>query len=198
MDIGRARTLRIPLWFAARAFIRLHYETLSALNLSFEDVLRGPAFFAENADMARRRADLKALMQDEAWQPVSGPLPVEKRRFNPQRRSHRALMKLTLNGHLLPFFRLYGNRLVLDANERTNPRLAWGAAQITFLDADRLRSYTLTHSKRRGWRELTRLARNSWRFWRDYDRLKAEWRQGYGELASEAFWTRTLKLPEEG
>lgn len=200
MDIGRLRTLKIPLWFALRAFIRMHYDTMAALNLAFEDAMRGPAFFANNADMAGRRADLAALTTNERWQPLAA-LPPEKRRFDPNKRRTRFFLKLTLNGHLLPFFKLFGNHIVLSGPERTSVRPAWGAARITNLDGDRSNGYTVVHSKRRALKESLRLAGNSLRFLRDYDRIKADWRKGYEELTTGTFWQGRIngnEAPKEG
>ena len=40
---------------------RMHYETLTGINMALEDVTRGPDFFDANADMAARRADLRSF-----------------------------------------------------------------------------------------------------------------------------------------
>jgi len=196
LEIGRARTARIPAWFFGRSMLPCHYETLAALNLALEDVLRGPDFFARNADMAQRRADIAALRRDEVWRPVEGPLPPDRVLLDPQRAWVRWLMKLTLNGHLLPFFGLWGNRVTLSVGARGNFRRAWGAARITYLDAEGAQFYTVRHSKRRALVQGLRMCRNIARLaWR-YPRLLAEWRQGYGALASEGFWRRRLGLPD--
>jgi len=194
MDIGLFKTLTMPAWFFLRSLFQCHYETLAALNLAVEDVMRGPAFFAANADMAERRATLAALRKDEAWAPLRGRPPRSRIRFNPHRLLPRLLMKATLNGHLLPFFRLYGNQLVLRSSQRGQIRQTWGAARITYLSADGSQSFTVRHSKRAALREGWRMLRNGLRLMRAYPRLKAEWREGYAELASTGFWTARLGI----
>ena len=203
MDIGRRRTLRIAWWFFARSAVQMHYETLQALNLSFADTLTGPDFFAEHADMALRRADLAALRQTEAWRdiPPGATPPPERRWFNPDIRAVRLCLQLTLNGHLLPFFRHYGNRVVLEPGQRGQLQKCWGAAQITYWDADAGQSFTVTHSKRRFWGAVAGLLDLSWQFWRDYPALKDGWRAGYGRLTTAAWWHDRLGLgetPEKG
>lgn len=197
MDIGLFKTLTMPGWFFMRSLFQCHYESLSALNLAVEDVMRGPAFFAENADMAERRAAIAAFRKDEAWKPLTGPLPQQRIRLNPHRWLPRLLMKFTLNGHLLPFFRLYGNRLVLQSGQRGRIRETWGAAEITYVSADGKQSFTVRHSKRAALRQGWRMLRNGIRLMRDYPRLKTEWRKGYAELASTDFWTRRLEIAPE-
>ncbi|KUF08996.1 hypothetical protein AVJ23_20080 [Pseudoponticoccus marisrubri] len=194
MDVGRRATLRIALWFWARALVPAHYETMAAINLALEDVLRGPKFFAENADMATRRAQIGAMRKTEAWSDMDTP-PAEKRRFDPHRRRHRALMKATLNGHLLPFFSRFGNRITLPAEARWHPREVWGAARITYRNEATGKGYTVTHSKRAALRESRKMARLAWRFWQEYDALKARWQAAYPELTSPGFWEDALDMP---
>ncbi|PTE18675.1 glycosyltransferase family 2 protein [Phaeovulum veldkampii] len=194
MDIGRLRTLRIALWFFARALVQCHYDTLATLNLALEDVLEGPGFFARNADMAQRRADIRALADAEIWTEAPPRRPKDRLWFNPHRRFDRALMKLTLNGHLLPFFALYGNRVTLEPRARGHLRPVWGAARITYLDPAQARACRLNHSKRLAWRQGWRMARNAGRFLWRYPRLKADWQRGYAELTTDTFWRKALRI----
>jgi len=198
MEIGPLRTARIPAWFFARNLLSCHYETLAALNLAVEDVLRGPGFFAENADAAGRRAQIRALTRREAWAPLEGAPPAGRVRTGPPSWPVRTLMKLTLNGHLLPFFGHFGSRITLGSADRGNFRATWGAAEITYLDAQGRKTYTVRHSKARFLREGLRMSRNILRLALGYRRLRADWRAGYGRLTTEAFWTEALGLVQDG
>jgi len=192
MELGRKGTLRIPAWFFARSLVQLQYETLAALNLSFEDVMKGPAFFRDNADMADRRATIGALRTDEALRVA--PPPPERRRFSIRGRLGTAFMLGTLNGHLLPFFGAIGNHVTLRTNQRGQLHPIWGASRITWHDERSGQSFTMRHSKRRAWAETRRFLGNAWAFWRNYDAIRDDWRQGYRELASEGFWRGRLGL----
>lgn len=196
MEISRPLLLSLPLRFFGRSFLQLHYETLEALNMSFEDVLRGPGFFAENADMSVRRADLNKIRKDEAWKSLDGPVPAQKIRFNPHKAWVRLLMKATLNGHLLPFFGYYGNHRVLRAGERGRIRETWAAAQITYLDGHG-KYFTVRHSKKKAFKQAWRMFRNTLRFNSQMDDLKIEWREGYDRLATDQFWQKRLGLKNE-
>lgn len=197
MYIGATRTTKIALWFSARSLLTCHYETLAAQNLAILDTLRGPEFFAEMADMAQRRADVAALRKTEIWRPLEGPPPPERLRINPESSWQRALMKLTMNGLLLPFFGSFGNHIVLYAHERGNIRRIWGAAQITYINADRTETYTVRHSKWRGLLGGLRLALTSTRFWISYPSLRVRWSAGYKRIATEAFWRKALKFSKK-
>ncbi|WP_299658196.1 glycosyltransferase [uncultured Tateyamaria sp.] len=197
MDIGKRGTARIALWFWARTLIPHHYETMAAINLALEDVMRGPEFFAENADMAARRGQIGALRKIEAWQAMPEP-PAERRWLNPHRSWQRGLMKITLNGHLLPFFSRFGNRVTVPAEKRWNPREIWGAAQITYRNEANGQAYTVTHSKWRALSESLKTYRLMRQFWKDYDSLKDRWQKAYPELTGTGFWQGALKLDGAG
>jgi galactofuranosylgalactofuranosylrhamnosyl-N-acetylglucosaminyl-diphospho-decaprenol beta-1,5/1,6-galactofuranosyltransferase len=181
--------------FYLRTILRFHYDSLSAINLAIEDVLKGPQFFAENADMAQRRKDLKDLTTTEAWQPTDHP---PRPRHNLYPKPLRGLLLLTLNGHLLPFSRFFGPELVMEAELREDFRQVYGARAVTYLNAHRTASYTVRRDKRRFWRESFRLLRNSLKLRKSYDRLHREWQDSYPQMTSEAFWRQKLDLPQSG
>ncbi len=195
MEIGRKGVAKIMLRFYLRALLACHYDTLEATGLALEDTLAGPGYFATHADMAARRKEIGALTREERWEPEE---EAQKTRLparswlSPHRRLPRWLSKVTLNGHLLPGFRLIGNRIVLPAHERGARRPIWGAAQITYLSADGKRSYTVRHSKTRALRASLPILRAMWAILRDYDTLRATWHTGYDELTGQAFWTDIL------
>jgi galactofuranosylgalactofuranosylrhamnosyl-N-acetylglucosaminyl-diphospho-decaprenol beta-1,5/1,6-galactofuranosyltransferase len=197
IEIGRLRTLRIAWWFFARSALQLHYDTLEALELSFADVLEGPDFFAANADMAQRRSDISALRRDEAWKDITNPRPVERHWISPNNFALRLLMKLSINGHLIPFFHQIGNHVVLEPGQRGQIRKTWGAASITYWDASAGKWFTVTHSKRRFIRALGGLLRHSWTLLRRYPALKQEWHTGYDDLTTQDWWEQRLGLHED-
>ena len=180
--------LKVPCVFFMRMLVLLRVESLHALNLAIEDVLRGPAYFAANADVATRRAELSALRLREIWLPVKGPLPAEKRPIDPDVSWQRFLMKYSLNGLLLPFFGLWGNQIILARNHRKLVRNCWGAAQVTYVSPDGGQAMTLRHAKLETWREGLRMTRNVLRLASGYPRLRKTWLAGFPHLTSAAFW----------
>lgn len=197
LEIGRKGVLKIAAWFFVRSFLSCHYETLSAVNLSLRDAITGPDFVRENADMSRRRGKIKALMEAEVWRPLEGEPPAEKRRFNPARVLDRMLMKITLNGHLLPFFSRLGNHITLPASARGARRPIWGAAQITYVSTDGKQAYTVRHDKSRAWGEVWTYLKAVRVLWRDYDKIQMRWREGYEALTTRGFWTGMLGLEDQ-
>ncbi|MCE6950277.1 hypothetical protein LAZ29_05015 [Cereibacter sphaeroides] len=180
--------------FYLRTVLRYHYDSLSAVNLAIEDVLRGPQFFAEHADMAQRRRDLKEMTRTEIWTPLSFP---PRPRHGRASRPLRALLLMTLNGHLLPFADLFGSDLVVEAWAREDFRQVYGARQITYVNRQRNSTYMVRRSRRRFWQESLRLLKNSFKLRRAYRRLQDEWQGNYPALTSDRFWQEKLKLSAE-
>lgn len=181
---------KMVLSFYLRTALRFHYDTLSAVNLAFEDVMRGPGFFDENADMATRRADIKAMTTTETWQPITSA-PEPRRTYFP--RPIRALLLLTLNGHLLP---IGGAKVTLAAQHRDDFRMIYGARQITHLNVDQTQAYTVHRDRRRFWQESVRLLKNTLRLRRIYGKMMREWGSGYDGMTSNAYWTKKLQISD--
>lgn len=197
MDIGRLGAIRIAAWFFISNLLKHHYETLAAINLSLGDMIEGPDFFRRNADMAQRRAVLGALTDTETWRPpAERPVGRNRRWISPDRFVSRSVMKLTLNGHLLPFFKLLGSRLTLPAADRALRRPIWGASRITYTTPDKKKSYTVVHSKKKALRESLTFLRHVCRMFIDYGKIKARWRDGYGDNTTDEAWKTLLKANE--
>ncbi|WP_208351654.1 hypothetical protein [Pseudaestuariivita rosea] len=194
LEVGWHGLTRIALWFFLKSLIRLHYETMTALNMAVEDVLQGPDFFGQNPDFTERRKQLAALRKNEAWSDRELPVELsERRNISFENPITRGLMKLTANGHLLPFFRLYGNHLIMSPETRTYVRPAWGAAKITVINPETGQNYTVTHSKSAVFREGFRMIRNIWRLYRAYPKLVTDWRTGYDKLTTTDYWKSVLR-----
>ncbi len=192
-------TAKVPLRFILRSLLRMHYSTAEAQLLAWRDVMEGPGFFDENIDMSARRSDIKELAGDEAWQPVESQ-PQEHRLRNIGRLPRylrTRLGLLTLNGHLIPFWSRLGSRVTLEIKHRGLVYYALGAAQVTFINTGRDKAYCLRHDKRRFFRIARDVLRLTWRFCREFDQIKAAHRQGYRDMASKAYWQKTLAPAEE-
>jgi len=198
LDVGRFGVLKIALWFLLRNLPRMHYDTLAAINLAVEDVMQGPEFFDRNADMAQRRADLKALTGAETWQDLDSLHALPPTRKEPPSWAVRLMMKLTLNGLLIPFYSRLGRKITLRAKHRGHIGYVWGAAQITVLNSDETKAYTVRHDKWRAVQLCGRFLRNGLRFLQTYERLRDSYRHEYNNLTSDSYWQAKLGLPSQG
>ncbi|MEM6577601.1 MAG: hypothetical protein AAF678_03845 [Pseudomonadota bacterium] len=184
---------KVPAFFFLRFFLSCHYETLAAANLSLRDVLAGPEVFAANLDMSEKFNAIERLSDREIWRPCDPEALAERMRINPDRMIDRVLMKLTLNGHLLPFFSKFGNHLVLPSSARGHRRAIWGAARITYVSSDGSKSYTVRHDKIRAAQQTGQFLVSMWRLLWRYRALLAAWKVQFPELTSREFWHDALK-----
>lgn len=128
MQIGAFATAAIALRFILRSLALMRYESAQAQLLAWADVMAGPDHFVQTVDLAEKRAALAALTQKERWveaaqDPVAAPLPPHPLVAK--------LWKLSLNGHLLPFFGRRAGETRLPMALRGALWPAWGHAQIT-------------------------------------------------------------------
>lgn len=199
MEITGTDMLRIILRFYLRSLVACHYDTLDAIALALGDVLTGPDYFAANADMATRRAQIGAGTDMERWRALEDNVNAKDKADRVPLPAHnklaRTFMKCTLNGHLLPGFRRLGNRITLPSDTRGQIRRLWGAARITYRSSDGVQSYSVVHSKRRAWASSRIIWAHAWTIWRTYGALQTRWRTGYQDLTQPAFWQKVLKLP---
>ncbi|WP_109468741.1 glycosyltransferase [Albibacillus kandeliae] len=186
-------TAKVPIRFIMRSLLRFHYESAEAQLLAWEDVMRGPGFFDDNIDMSQRRADIKAMMQTEVWAPVDAAAIHEKKRLTKRSRPRRTRLGIyTLNGHLVPFSRRRWDRIMLTMADRGIVYPAFGAAEITYLNATRDKAYTVTQSKARFFSICWKMLKMTLRFRREFDALKDTYRGGYDELTTPGYWERKL------
>ena len=194
MAIGRVRLAGIGLWFFLKwGAAKFHYDSVDALLMAWSDVLKGPEFFAQNADAAAQRAEVKALAKQEVWRPIDALDLIETPRRAGKGRLN-GLFRWSLNGHLLPFFGLWGRRVVLLPQDRNNLEAVWGAARITYLNSAREKAYTVKHSKIRFLGQAGRAVWLTLRVLFGYRALLAKYRKGYAEITVPGFWQKALNL----
>lgn len=193
------RLERSPLhtaWVALRLMIRsllqLHYASAEAQLLAMKDVMEGPEFFDRNIDMSTRRATIKDITGNEAWQPAQTIVERHKRLTRLSRSLRTKIGLLTLNGHLVPFWSHFASHIKIEARQRGLVYYTLGAAQITFFNAERDQSYTVTHDKKRFYKTVWKIARTTWAFCRSYEALKAAYRQGYADMTTREYWHKAL------
>ena len=195
MEIGPLNIARIGIGFFLRNAIKFQYETIDALLMAWNDVLKGPEFFAENADASAQRAAVKALYKVESWKPAADMDLTDHRRYSAGERGWKwHFFRWTLNGHLLPFYNLWGNRVVVQPRDRNNFRPVWGSSRLTYLNSTRDKAYTTRQSKTRFLARSFRLLWLTLRLYFGYKPLLAKYRKGYAEITVPGFWQKALKL----
>lgn len=195
MEVGRLGLIRMALSFFKRNIAKFQYESLDAVYMAWEDVLKGPEFFANGADASGPRAAIKALVKNESFKPA-GQIDTTPRRglIDRHPRLRRNLGMLTLNGHFLPLAGFLGAHRTIPAAERGHLEAVWGASQLTFLNIAGDKGYTTRKSTVKGLkatlRFLTLSARTAW----NYNALRKAYHQGHDRICSRAWWRPKLGL----
>ncbi len=187
--------IKVPCSFFMRMLVLVRIDSMHAVNLALEDLLEGPSYFAANADVAKRRAEIMGGRLQERWVDVTEPLPPERRNIDPNAVVPRLVMKLSVNGFLLPYFSRWGNQIHLQRNHRKLIRNCWGAAQVTYLSRDEKQAMTVHQDKRAILREGLRIVWNVTRLLFGYRRVLKMWQTGFAGLTSPAFWQDQFRQP---
>ncbi|PCH99013.1 MAG: hypothetical protein COB84_00090 [Rhodobacteraceae bacterium] len=194
-DIGRWKTCWIAWWFILRFCAKCHYETANALIYAWRDVLGGTESFTQNLGHEKRHQHISALIDQEAWHPPTKATRSERRRFDPRRSKYAALFfKYTINGHLLPFYPLFANRITLTPEHRGLLHEVWGAAEITYLQRDSPNQYSVRHSKWAFAKILGQAGMLSLQFLWNYRRLQRHYTNAHPKIAARDFWLRAFDL----
>lgn len=196
MEVGRIKLAGIGLSFFKRNIVKFQYETIEAVFKAWEDVLKGPDFFTANADASAPRAAVKALTKVESWKPAADldltPKPGVLER---QKALRRRFYPLSLNGHFLPFFGIWGGRRVILAQSRGHLDAVWGAVQLTFLNSTRDKGYVTRRSNVKAAAQMIRLVRLWLRTVIGYNALRALYRQRYPQITTPDYWRSALTMP---
>lgn len=186
----------VPLHLILRNLMRFHYDSVAAQLMAWEDVLAGPDHLRAHLDMTETLAALDALTVTERRRPAAAlPVTPEATRavsWSGPARARRLALLLGFNGHLLPFYRLFAPRITKRMADRWNWRTDLGAAEITYLEADTGMGYSVALSRRRCAALCWRAARLTVRTMLRAGRLKRDWRAGFAEMTTEAFWRDAL------
>lgn len=200
LRIGPIACAWVAFWFILRNISRFHYETCDALILAWRDVMRGPGFFSENVDMVARLGLLRDMSRGESHRPVA-TLSFRVRTTLPdfvtQNYFMRQIWKITLNGHLAPFFGRWGNHTLVDRSKAGRLPGLWGSSRVTFLNRTGDMGYSVVISLPRFFDILARSLVTGFRFVLIYGRLRRAYREQYDEMTSADFWSAKLKLPPE-
>lgn len=187
LNTGPWQSAGVALRFTMRNLVRMHYESAEAQLEAWSDVMKGPRFFAENADMSVRGPEIAALtriekLQDVGELPEDALVPVEP---SPQ---YGRFMRAHLNGHLLPLFGIFAKTVHVPAQTKRPVWATWGAREATFYDETGTRAYTVTHDKARGLKIIFRAVVLTARWVSNYARLRAEHQAGMTALTNPGFW----------
>lgn len=186
--LRRWRSVQTALRLIARNIATMHYDSAAAELIAWRDMMRGPEFFAADPTASERRAEIANLTLQEEWHPDATPLsedvvPVPSRLEN-------RLIKLSLNGHLIPFWQQIAPARTISIAQRGRTAAYWGASRVQVQDIGGGRMMDLGHSKRRAFGLGVRAVGLTVAWLVRYPHLQRRHRAGYLTLATRAFWDK--------
>jgi hypothetical protein len=197
LRLGPLGTIRVAMRQVLHSIVRMHYETAAAQLLAWEDMLQGPSLFTDNITMADKRAQVARLLKTEKWGAVPADLPPIRDATRPPE-WRLTLLRATLNGHILPFFKLWGRAVTVPVADRGRVWSTSGASRAVFLDGAG-QAYTVTHSKRRFARLMVRAAGLALRWVIAWPRLSRAHRAAFEPMTTPAFWAaQCAPFPDKG
>ncbi|MFQ3251826.1 MAG: galactofuranosylgalactofuranosylrhamnosyl-N-acetylglucosaminyl-diphospho-decaprenol beta-1,5 [Loktanella salsilacus] len=197
LRLGPLGTIRVAMRQVLHSIVRMHYETAAAQLLAWEDMLQGPSLFTDNITMADKRAQIGRLLKTEKWGTVPADLPPTRDATRPPE-WRLMLLRATLNGHMLPFFKLWGRAVTVPVADRGRVWSTSGASRAVFLDGAG-QAYTVTHSKRRFARLMVRAAGLALRWVIAWPRLSQAYRTAFEPMTTPAFWAaQCAPFPDKG
>jgi galactofuranosylgalactofuranosylrhamnosyl-N-acetylglucosaminyl-diphospho-decaprenol beta-1,5/1,6-galactofuranosyltransferase len=193
MRLGRFGTIRVAMRLVLHSLMRMHYDTAAAQLLAWADMLQGPSLFTDTITMTKKRAQIAALIRTERWGPMPATLP-PTRRATPQPAWHAAMMRVTLNGHLLPGFAHWGRSVTVPIADRGRLWSISGASRAVSLDGNG-GAYTVTHSKAQFLRLMARAASIALRWGVAFPGLASAHRAAWPQMTTPAFWATQFPPP---
>jgi hypothetical protein len=186
---GRVTAIYICLRMFLFANLSIHYEAASAATMAVTDVLKGPGFFRDNADMAEPRRRMQDLVKNERMQKVPLKALRDTVRLSHHESSWHTLLRwATLNGHLVPQFLFRQRTALLDKQSAMALRTAFARRTLIAYHAPSGTGLVLNHSKPRFFGNMLRHGAAMLTLLVRYPQLCKAYQRAYPDLTSERYW----------
>lgn len=188
-----SKSAGFALRFIGRSLLRMHYETCEALLLAWSHMIETPDLFETDPEAANARAQVAQIYRTERWTEGAMPSGLLPPRRNPMWKQ--VLSRLTLNGHLIPFWTVIAPKAAVHPNVRAQvwPVMMTSGARI--FDRSGTRSYAVTHSKRRFFSITARALLLALRWSLSYQKIRDARRASYARATSKDFWRIEFEKP---
>ncbi len=186
-------TLSVMIWRQwLRYGLTFRYAIAEAQLMALEDVLKGPTFWARNADMHETFPRLRILMQQMAPRSLENSNSIPSY-ITPKKRSFlrvwgaRLAKIVTLNGYLVPKMFLNRQPVSINKGDVSLQALSWRICAIQ-VEPDGKSGVWLKRDYGRFFHLVTRFSVLTLRLMLKRRGLVQAYRQAYPALTSEAFW----------
>jgi GT2 family glycosyltransferase len=188
-------------WVGSRLFVKAltsyQYASARAVTLAMRHVLQGPAFFRDNLDMQRVRAEIAAFEPSEKMGPIDrGGIEVKGARARKESKGRRLLRVLTLQGFLLPGWLLLDRTTVQVKGFHGTASAVFRYRRVLYEHLQSGTGFIARYDRRRFFAELAGFFRAWWPLFRNLPSLRRAYAQGIEQMTTLAFWREVY--PETG
>lgn len=179
---------------ALRNLLTYHYETALASICAVEDAAKGGDFWRNNVDMAEKRKEILALVQNEKTVDIPFNISTQAIFGNPNEGKIARLFRwATLNGNLLPRIFFKKGMVSQPKGFGGNLREIYRYEKVLYIHFPTNKGFVLEHNKTKFFSYAFRYFKAIYKLARNYDRLKNEYQSSYDELTSIEFWKKQFK-----
>ncbi len=179
--------------FIGRSLLRMHYETCEAHLLAWSHLINTSEIFETDPEAKIARAQIAKLYQTERWNDDPMPSGLLPPRRNPMWKQ--ILSRITLNGHLVPFWTHFAPQTAVHPNARAQVWPVMMTSGACYYDRSGTRSYSVKHSKRRFFSIAARAIILALRWNFSYRSIREKRRASYARSTTKAFWQNEFEKP---
>ena len=188
-DTSKWKMLRTTLGCVITANMSYNYSGAQAFIESVRDVLKGPDFWEDNVDMAAVRKHLSCIAPGEKCEPVQIPAGAEVGPGLQESKKRRFFRILTLNGFLLPTFLIKNKTVIENKSFHAVFRRIFRYKRVIYITPEKL-GYTAEYNKKKFFKNLCDFGQVSFNFYRNFNKLKSDYKNSLNHLTSENFWRK--------
>jgi len=176
-------------WFYAQTF-SYNYASAQAITKAISDIMQGPKFFLENIDTAKVRSDIAQFSATEKMQPINREnFKIVYRQKN-EKKWHKFIRRITLNGFLLPDFLLRDKEKVLFQHKAAqgDPKVIYRFQQVLHEYEPAHLGYISQYNKQEFFKQRAAYQYAIKQFEQNFEQLRQTYQQAMPNMTSEAFW----------
>lgn len=179
---------------ALRNLLTYHYETALASICAVEDAAKGGDFWRNNVDMAEKRKEILALVQNEKTVDIPFNISTQAIFGNPNEGKIARLFRwATLNGNLLPEVFFKKGIVSQPKGFGGSLREIYRYEKVLYIHFPTNKGFILEHDKGKFFSYGFRYLKAIYQLAKNYNRLKKEYQGSYDELTSTEFWKKQFK-----
>jgi len=168
-----------------------NYASAKAARLALEHFCLGPQFWIDNMDMGLIRAEIGAFSAPEKLEKINKSGLTIKHPKNPHRKEkklHKILRNITLNGILLPSFMLKRKIMLQPKHYKASFKDIFLYKNVLYEYAPTGQGYFAVQDKKQFFVEYFAFIRQLFLFAKQYNAIKQDYEKAMQEMTSEAFW----------